>query len=211
MSEKADAETRLRKRGWSIHSSDHDPDHEDFSVGDVDARIDEKSPDEHHSIDEGGNDDIEAFFVASSDEEEDYRQTKTNGRKDGPDKTTEMGRKLTTRKAQLSKWSLQFLDPTAASQRQMIIEPPKIIPLDDKYLQEFGKREREYDEAAGRSMDIDRSTLDNDEDEEDDEEQQNEKLKEKRRSEEHEKVLEEGCKARVSFVSGFDLLTFLTY
>ena len=117
MSKKADAEAILWKGGWSIHSSEHDPDHEDFSTDNVDARIDKKSSNEHHSNDDDDDDDIEALFVAPSDKEEDYRQSKTatqvktddrmqvNGHKDRPVNTTEMERKLNTRKAQLSKWS----------------------------------------------------------------------------------------------------------
>ena len=118
MSKKADAETILWKWGWSIHSSEHDPYHKDFSTGNVDARNDKKSSNKHHSNDDDDDvDDIETLFVAPSDKEEDYRQSKMatklkmeerkqmNGHKDGPDNTTEMEHELNTCKAQLSKWS----------------------------------------------------------------------------------------------------------
>ena len=37
---------------------------------------------------------------------------------------------------------------------------PYSIPLNDEFLTAFGKREKEYDELMGRSVDIDQTSLD---------------------------------------------------
>lgn len=37
---------------------------------------------------------------------------------------------------------------------------PYSIPLNDEFLTAFGKREKEYDELVGRSVDIDQTSLD---------------------------------------------------
>lgn len=34
------------------------------------------------------------------------------------------------------------------------------IPLNDEFLSAFGKREKEYDELAGREVDVDKTSLD---------------------------------------------------
>jgi len=69
-------------------------------------------------------------------------------------------------KNKLSKWAARLFDP---NRPRGLVEPPKVIPLNDEFLSAFGKREKEYDELAGRVVDIDKKSLDVDVSESDDE------------------------------------------
>jgi cellular nucleic acid-binding protein len=60
-------------------------------------------------------------------------------------------------KNKLSKWAARLFDP---NRPRGLVEPPKVIPLNDEFLTAFGKREREHDEIAGRGIDIDKTSLD---------------------------------------------------
>ena len=60
-------------------------------------------------------------------------------------------------KNKLSKWAARLFDP---NRPRGLVEPPKVIPLNDEFLTAFGKREKEFDEIAGRGIDIDKTSLD---------------------------------------------------
>lgn len=66
---------------------------------------------------------------------------------------------FSTATTRLSKWIERLKDP---NRPRGYIEPPKIIPLNDEFLKEFGKREKETDDALGRSFEIDRTIDDAD-------------------------------------------------
>jgi cellular nucleic acid-binding protein len=60
-------------------------------------------------------------------------------------------------KNKLSKWAARLFDP---NRPRGLIEAPKVIPLNDEFLTAFGKREKEFDEIAGRVVHIDKTSLD---------------------------------------------------
>lgn len=73
-------------------------------------------------------------------------------------------------KSNLSKWAARLFDP---NRPRGLVEPPMVIPLNDEFLTAFGKREKEYDELAGREIEIDKKSLDaNDAQEEEGESQE---------------------------------------
>lgn len=174
----------LRKRGWSINSSDHE---NSCNFEDDDGTCEEVLDNNNSGDDDG----IESLFVESSDMTTSSSEEET----ETMERQLNMNEDLNRRKAQLSKWSLQFLESTKAQQRRTIIEPPQIIPLNGVYLKEFGKREREYDEAYGKNVKIERSTLDDSSDDNDDKEidQEQKQLAAKKKI----KTGGEGCKVRM--------------
>lgn len=82
--------------------------------------------------------------------------------------TPKQQEQLDNAKNKLSKWAARLFDP---NRPRGLVEPPKVIPLNDEFLTAFGKREKEYDAVAGRDIEIDKTSLDiidvsdNDEDE----------------------------------------------
>ena len=60
-------------------------------------------------------------------------------------------------KNKLSKWAARLFDP---NRPRGLVEAPKVIPLNDEFLTAFGKREKEFDEIAGRVVHIDKTSLD---------------------------------------------------
>ena len=52
--------------------------------------------------------------------------------------------------SRLSKFARRLFDP---DRTRGLIETPEIIPLNDEFLTQFGKREKEYDEKIGRKLD----------------------------------------------------------
>lgn len=65
-------------------------------------------------------------------------------------------------KDRLSKWAARLFDP---NRPKGVIEPPQTIPLNDEFLQAFGRREQETDAKFGVSLEIDRAIPDEDDDE----------------------------------------------
>ena len=63
-------------------------------------------------------------------------------------------------KSRLSKWAARLFDP---NRPRGLIQPPQLIPLNDEFLQAFGRRERSTDEARGITLEIDREIEDDDE------------------------------------------------
>jgi len=63
-------------------------------------------------------------------------------------------------KARLSKWAARLFDP---DRPRGLIEPPKTIPLNDEFLQAFGQREKETDQARGITLEIEQQIEDEDE------------------------------------------------
>lgn len=74
--------------------------------------------------------------------------------------------KLEDRKNKLSKWASRLFDP---NRPRGLVETPKVIPLNDEYLKDFGARERDFANSTGKEIEIDRGNLD---EEEEDMEQQ---------------------------------------
>jgi cellular nucleic acid-binding protein len=69
--------------------------------------------------------------------------------------------------SRLSKWVQRLLNPDLRkNDSDVIIQSPEIIPLNDDFIQDFGRREREYDQALGIApIQIDRDIPDDDENE----------------------------------------------
>lgn len=65
----------------------------------------------------------------------------------------------------LSKWAARLFDP---DRPKGLVQPPQTIPLNDEFLQAFGRRERQVDDARGNTLEIDRAIPDDNEDEDDD-------------------------------------------
>lgn len=68
----------------------------------------------------------------------------------GTKKTTGSGI-LSIAKTRLSKWCARLFDP---DRPKGLIEPPKTIPLNDEYLQAFGRRQKEHYAAHGQDIQI---------------------------------------------------------
>jgi RNA recognition motif. (a.k.a. RRM, RBD, or RNP domain)/Zinc knuckle len=62
-------------------------------------------------------------------------------------------------KDRLSKWAARLFDP---NRPKGVMQPPQTIPLNDDYLQAFGKREQAMDAITGESLTIDRTIPDDD-------------------------------------------------
>ena len=65
--------------------------------------------------------------------------------------------------SRLSKWAARLFDP---NRPRGIVEAPQTIPLNDEYLQAFGKREKAHDIARGVPLDIDNRIHDDEEEDE---------------------------------------------
>lgn len=64
-------------------------------------------------------------------------------------------------KSRLSKWAARLFDP---NRPRGLMEPPQTIPLNDEFLQAFGKREKAHDMARGVELKINNTIDDNDDD-----------------------------------------------
>ena len=71
----------------------------------------------------------------------------TTKQKEGNNNDTEA--RLQEAKRKLSKWSQRLFDP---ARPRGLIETPTVIPLNDEFLKNFGKREKEMDKAIGRDI-----------------------------------------------------------
>lgn len=63
--------------------------------------------------------------------------------------------------SRLSKWAARLFDP---DRPRGLVEPPATIPLNDEFLQAFGRREKEYDAVMGKSLELDEQIGDDEED-----------------------------------------------
>lgn len=68
---------------------------------------------------------------------------------------------------QLSKWATRLFDPTRI---KGVLAPPATIPLNDEFLVEFGKSEKEFDSMLGRKLEIKQAIVDDDDWSDDDDE-----------------------------------------
>lgn len=71
-------------------------------------------------------------------------------------------------KQRLSKWAARLFDP---DRPRGLVEAPMQIPLNDEFLQAFGKRVKEDDDAVGVKLEIDRTIDDEDKDNNDSDEE----------------------------------------
>ena len=68
-------------------------------------------------------------------------------------------------KSRMSKWAARLFDP---DRPRGVIEPPQTIPLNDEFLQAFGKREKAHDQAMGlQKLEVDNDLQSDNEDGED--------------------------------------------
>jgi len=102
--------------------------------------------------DSGGDD-----SSGSDDESEEGGQKLNSQKRPYVKLTTKQQKQLDLAKNKLSKWAARLFDP---NRPRGLVEPPKVIPLNDEFLTAFGKREKEYDEISGREIDIDKKSLD---------------------------------------------------
>jgi hypothetical protein len=69
---------------------------------------------------------------------------------------------LTLARSRLSKWAARLFDP---DRPKGLIETPKVIPLNDEFLKDFGKRTKEHDKAMGVHLEIDHAIIEEQNDE----------------------------------------------
>mmetsp|Transcript_57675 Transcript_57675/g.69379 ORF Transcript_57675/g.69379 Transcript_57675/m.69379 type:complete len:707 (-) Transcript_57675:281-2401(-) len=110
----------------------------DFDDGDATPTSEEET----HEAPHGDSNDKDVSSTAAADE---IRNVKL--------------KQLENAKKHLSKWAARLFDP---DRPRGLVEAPKSLPLNDVYLQEFGKREKDDDTTSGRSTNIDRSIPDDD-------------------------------------------------
>lgn len=104
----------------------------------------------------GGDDDSSSSSSSDDGESEDGEKLKTQKRPHIT-LTAKQQEQLDLAKTKLSKWAARLFDP---NRPRGLVEPPKVIPLNDEFLTAFGKREKEYNEVSGRVVDIDKTSLD---------------------------------------------------
>jgi cellular nucleic acid-binding protein len=71
---------------------------------------------------------------------------------------------LTLARSRLSKWAARLFDP---DRPKGLIETPKVIPLNDEFLKDFGKRTQEHDKAMGVHLEIDHAITEEHQDDND--------------------------------------------
>lgn len=147
-----DRET-IRKRGWSIHSE----------VSDAGDKDDLNDSEKKALLDSFPTMDNDAIGVPSNNTP--IKKKQKNHEELVPSKAPTME----LAKSKLSKWAARLFDPTRP---RGLVEAPQVIPLNDEFLQAFGKRERAHDQALGRTIDIDTTNLDEDNEHDADDEDQ---------------------------------------
>ena len=73
------------------------------------------------------------------------------------DEAKEKQRMLELAKSRLSKWSARLFDP---DRPRGLVEAPEVIPLNDEFLTEFGKRTKDFNENMGLENDVEEEDLD---------------------------------------------------
>ncbi len=114
---------------------------------------------DHHDDDDtsSGAMNNESFMkIRDDDDDQDEEDTKPNKKKpklDNDDniKINPIQAKVEQAKLKLSKWSQRLFDPNRV---RGLVEAPQIIPLNDEFLKDFGKREKEFDVILQRDIDI---------------------------------------------------------
>lgn len=119
---------------------------------------------DHHDDDDTNSDAMnnESFMKIIDDddddqdeEEEDLQPNKKKLKLDNDfnniKKINPIQAKVEQAKLKLSKWSQRLFDPNRV---RGLIEAPQIIPLNDEFLKDFGKREKEFDVILQRDIDI---------------------------------------------------------
>eukprot|EP00521_Asterionellopsis_glacialis_P017777 CAMPEP_0195301960 /NCGR_PEP_ID=MMETSP0707-20130614/30262_1 /TAXON_ID=33640 /ORGANISM="Asterionellopsis glacialis, Strain CCMP134" /LENGTH=259 /DNA_ID=CAMNT_0040365075 /DNA_START=49 /DNA_END=824 /DNA_ORIENTATION=+ len=178
----------MRKRGWSVHSEhtagDTTVGSDDRSLSHDEKRLlldsiptttTSKSHDDDEDDDFSVGDAPETTPLSSSlppnkrlklETNDDCSPNNNNDNdNDGREEQQQhQERMLELAKTKLSKWAARLFDP---NRPRGLIEPPQTIPLNDEFLQAFGKREKEFDSKVGRTIDIDVSTLGNVNDDDD--------------------------------------------
>jgi hypothetical protein len=65
--------------------------------------------------------------------------------------------RLQQAKGRLSKWAKRLFDP---NRPRGLVEAPETIPLNDEFLSQFGKREKEFYERTGNKIELEDDNLD---------------------------------------------------
>ena len=177
-----DRET-MRKRGWSMNS-------DETSISGT-LSVKEEGEEDEDGLDEAKKKELLNSFpvdAVQDDDEEDRtsRPPAHKRRKLGDDavdslthrpepatETVHNNKEVTLElaKKKLSKWAARLFDP---DRPKGLVEPPQTIPLNDEFLTAFGKREKEYDDALGRTIEIDQAIQEEASDDENVDEQQDE-------------------------------------
>jgi len=113
------------------------------------------------------NSDEDDLFVGNADEpSEDEQPNPKRARlndEEEKDETTVNPVLVEHAKKRLSKWAARLFDP---DRPRGLVEPPQVIPLNDEFLTAFGKREKAFDKASGREVEIANKIESEDEEEE---------------------------------------------
>ena len=149
----------------------------DDAESDMDTNSTGSNDHKNSNKNSNGSDDDEDLFAPSSSEPSPSSSKK---------KTTSNNKNnATDRLAGLSKFVRRILDPNR--EPRGLIEPPQVIPLNDEFLQAFGKREQEFDRQLGRDANFDQTIPDDDDDEgEGEDAKRNKKRKRSQENEEDE-------------------------
>jgi cellular nucleic acid-binding protein len=163
----------LRKRGWSIHSEGtHESDaltqHEKIELLESMPMMCDDDDDEHELHEEQllstkrkRKDNVEAMLYDDLSEEllpvpkrkNDNLQLNLHGSETNTVHTATLPTVTLPElaKARLSKWAARLFDP---NRPRGLIETPQIIPLNDTFLQSFGRREKDRDKIQGIELHI---------------------------------------------------------
>jgi cellular nucleic acid-binding protein len=150
----------MRKRGWSIHSEVSEPGNdkeEDLNDDEKKALLESfpTMPDDDATPSPASRKRIKKIDARAI--------TATSTQPAGGNGEKQL--QLEAAKSKLSKWAARLFDP---NRPRGLVEAPQVIPLNDEFLQAFGKREKEFDAALGRTIAIDNANLDEDHPSDDD-------------------------------------------
>ena len=95
------------------------------------------------------NENIDDLFEPF-DKSENIQSIDSSSKSNTQDQTT--NNKVDLAKKKLSKWAARLFDP---NRPRGLIETPTVIPLNDEFLKEFGKREKTFHESTGQRLNID--------------------------------------------------------
>jgi cellular nucleic acid-binding protein len=156
----------MRKRGWSIHSEVSEPGNEkeeDLNDDEKKALLD-SFPTLPDDVDNATPSPASRKRIKIMDTISTTRtRTPTSIQPAGGNGGKQL--QLEAAKSKLSKWAARLFDP---NRPRGLVEAPQVIPLNDEFLQAFGKREKEFDTALGRTIAIDTTNLDEDQPSDDD-------------------------------------------
>jgi len=138
-----------------IFEADDEKEDENEIIGlKMNSNIQKSTNDESTS---GSVDDLFSPDEAVSEINSNEDNTNKNLIKDEEQKhSKEKDKALNMAKRRLSKWASRLFDP---DRPRGLVEAPQIIPLNDEFLKDFGKREKDFFDRVGKPLEIDRDKI----------------------------------------------------